>query len=159
MISPSSWRGPDERFRRAAVIYFVYGVVYWVVALYLQMRVFTVAPRLLIWFVIGAAIAVGVPWLLWRPRAWFERWVLSRRDFARIVAVLVSARVVTICWLAWQGPEALRMPRFGGGIPPTRTAALLMALVAAVAAVALARAAWHAPEPEPTGVARAHSLR
>jgi hypothetical protein len=134
--------GPDDRFRRAAVTYFVYGVVYWVVALYLQLRVFAVAPRLMIWFVAGAAIAVGVPWLLWRRRPWFERWILSRRDFARLVTALVTVRVLTICWLAWQGPEALRMPRFGGGIPPSRAAALLMALVAAIAAVALARAAW-----------------
>jgi hypothetical protein len=147
MIPEVAPPGPDERFRRAAVTYLVYGVVYWVVALYLQMRVFAVAPSLMIWFVIGAAIAVGVPWILWRRRPWFERWVLCRRDFARLFAALVTVRVVTICWLAWQGPEALRMPRFGGGIPPSRAAALLMALIAAIAAVALARAAWRDSRP------------
>jgi hypothetical protein len=142
MIPESAPAGLEDRFRRAAATYLVYGVIYWTVALYLQTRVFAVAPRLTIWFAIGAAIAVGVPWLLWRRRRWFERWILCRRDLARIVAVLVAVRVVTICWLVWKGPEALRMPRFGGGIPPGRAAALLMALVAAVAAVALARAGW-----------------
>lgn len=132
----------DDRFRHAALTYLAYGIVYWAVAFYLEVRVFAVAPRLLVWFAVGAAIAVGVPWLLWRRRAWFERWILSRRDFARIVAVLVAVRVIAIARLAMQGPDALRMPRFGGGIPPSRAGAWLMALVAAIAAAALARAAW-----------------
>lgn len=142
MIPESPPRTADDLYRRAAVVYLAYGIVYWVVALWLELRVFAAAPRLLGWFVVGAAIAVGVPWLLWRRRPWFERWVLSRRDFARIMALLVLVRVLTIARLAAEGPEALRMPRFGGGVPPTRATAWLMALVAAVAAVALARAAW-----------------
>ena len=145
MIPESRSLPVDDRFRQAALTYLVYGLVYWAVAFYLELRVFAVAPRLLVWFVVGAAIAVGVPWLLWRPRAWFERWILSRRDFARLLALLVTVRALVIGWLALQGPEALRMPRFGGGIPPTRAGAWSMAIVAAVAAAALARAAW-APE-------------
>ena len=138
----------DGRFRQAAVTYLAYGIVYWLVALYLELRVFAVAPRLLVWFVIGAAIAVGVPWLLWRRRAWFERWILCRRDFARILALLVALRAFVIAHLATQGSPSLRMPRFGGGIPRSPAGAWLMALIAAVAAVALARAAW-AREPAP----------
>jgi hypothetical protein len=132
----------DSRFRAAAWTYFVYGVIYWVVALYLQLTVLSVRQGLLVWFAVGALIAIGVPWLLVRRRPGFERWVLSRRDFARIITVLVAVRAVTIAWLAWQGPEALRMPRFGGGIPSSQMGAWLMALVAAATAVVVGRAAW-----------------
>lgn len=132
----------EERFRQAAWTYLGYGVVYWCTALYLQLTVFPVRGPLLFWFAVGALIAVGVPWLLFRCRAWFERWVLSRRDFARILAVLVAIRAVFVGRLALLGPESMRMPAFGGGIPPSPAGAWLMAVVAAVTAVMLARAAW-----------------
>ncbi len=132
----------DARFRQAAWTYFGYGLVYLAVAVYLQLAVFGVAPRLLVWFVFGALITVGVPWLLARRRPGFERWVLSRRDFARVLAVLVAIRTVTVATLAVRGPGTMRMPTFGGGVPPTAAGAWLMAAVAGVTAVMLARAAW-----------------
>lgn len=137
----------DARFRQAAWTYFGYGVIYWVTALYLQLHVFRVRGSLLLWFAIGALIAVGVPGLLLRRRAWFERWILSRRDFARILAVLVGIRAVLVARIAIRGPESMPMPGMGGGVPTTTAGAWLMALVAAVTAVMLARAAW-APEAE-----------
>lgn len=132
----------EAKFRQAAGTYFVYGVIYWVTALYLQLHVFRVRGSLLLWFAIGALIAVGVPWLLARRRAWFERWVLSRRDFARILAVLVAVRAVLVARIAIRGPESMPMPGVGGGVPTTAAGAWAMAVVALVTAVMLARAGW-----------------
>ena len=132
----------EPRFRRAAWTYLGYGVVYWVTALWLQLTMLPARGPLLFWFGAGALIAVGVPWLLYRPRAWFERWVLSRRDFARILAVLVAVRAVLVARLALAGPESMRMPSLGGGVPPNTSGAWLMATIAAATAVMLARAAW-----------------
>jgi len=134
----------EAKFRQAAWTYFVYGVIYWVTALSLQLRVF-VARGSVFWFAIGALIAVGFPWLLARRRAWFERWVLSRRDFARIVAVLVAVRALLVARIAIKGAETLRMPGIGGGVPTDPAGAWVMTLVALATAVMLARAAW-APE-------------
>ena len=132
----------EERFRQAAWTYLGYGIVYWCTALYLQLTVFPVRGRPLFWFVAGALITVGVPPLLYRPRRWFERWALSRRDLTRILAVLVALRAVYIARLALLGPGSMRMPALGGGVPPSPAGAWLMALVAAVTAAMLARAAW-----------------
>src|SRR5205814_81793 len=90
-----------------------------------------------------APIAIGCPWVLAAPRAWFERWVLSRRDFARILAVLVALRAVLVARIALTGAESMRMPSFGGGVPTSGAGAWLMAAIAAATAVMLARAAWH----------------
>ena len=132
----------EAKFRQAAWTYLVYGVIYWVTALYLQLRVFVVRGSAMFWFAIGALIAVGFPWLLARRRAWFERWVLSRRDFARILAVLVAVRAVLVARIAIKGAETLRMPGVGGGVPTDPAGAWVMALVALATAVMLARAAW-----------------
>ena len=139
--------GREARFRQAAWTYLAYGVVYWVTALWLQLTVFPVRGRLLVWFGLGALIAVGVPWVLVRRRPWFERWILSRRDVTRILAVLVALRAVYVARLAVSGAESLRMPGLGGGVPPSPAGAVLMALVAAATAVMLIRAGWQR-EPE-----------
>ena len=132
----------EARFRHAAWTYLVYGAIYWVTALYLQLHVFTVRGPLLVWFGIGALIALGVPWLLIRRRRWFERWILSRRDFARILTTLVAVRAVAVAWLALTGPGGMRMPSLGGGVPTDAAGAWAMAIVAAVTAVMLAKAGW-----------------
>ena len=134
--------GAERKFRQAAWTYLGYGVVYWLVALYLQLTIFPIGGRMLVWFVVGAAIAVGVPWLLVRRRGGFERWILSRRDFTRLMAVLVAARTVAVVSIALHGPATMRMPSFGAGVPTTEAGAWLMALVAAATAVMLARAGW-----------------
>jgi hypothetical protein len=133
----------ERKFRQAAWTYLAYGVVYWVTALYLQLTVLPVRGPLLVWFGAGALIAIGCPWVLAAPRVWFERWVLSRRDFARILAVLVALRAVLVARIALTGGESMRMPSFGGGVPTSGAGAWLMAAIAAATAVMLARAAWH----------------
>ncbi len=132
----------DRRFRQAAGTYAVYGVIYWVTALYLQLTVFPARGPLVLWFGLGALLAVGVPWLLWTRRAWFERWILSRRDLTRILAVLVALRALAVARLALGGAGSMRMPSMGGGVPPNAVGAWVMALVALATAVMLARAAW-----------------
>jgi len=140
--------GGDDRFSQAAVTYLAYGFVYLGVALYLQLRVFAVHGRALAWFGIGAVLALGVPWLLVRRRRWFERWVLSRRDFARILTLLVVLRTLAVGWIAWRGPGP-RMALFGGGVPPSAAGAWVMAAIAGVTAAMLARAAWSPEESGP----------
>jgi hypothetical protein len=132
----------EARFRQAAWTYFGYGIVYWFTALYLQLTVFPVRGRPLFWFGAGALIAAGIPWLLFREHRWFERWVLSRRDLTRILAVLVAIRAGFVAHLALVGAESMRMPAFGGGVPPSPAGAWLMALVALVTTLMLARAGW-----------------
>ena len=56
------------------------------------------------WFVVGALFVVVFPWLLVRERGWFDRWVLSRRDFARVLTLLVALRAIEVARIA-------RMPR------------------------------------------------
>jgi hypothetical protein len=56
--------------------------------------------------------------------------------------VLVALRALFVARLALLGPESLRMPSFGGGVPPSALGAWLMALLAAATAAMLARAAW-----------------
>ena len=90
----------------------------------------------------GAVLTVGVPWLLARPRPWFERWVLSRRDLVRLLALLVFVRTIAIVRIAVQGADPTRMPGFGAGVPTSTAGAWLMALIALATAVMLARAAW-----------------
>ena len=131
----------EEKFGQAAWAYFVYGVLYWATALYQRLSGSEVRGSW-VWFVVGGVVAVGFPWLLARPRPWFERWVLSRRDFARILAVLVLIRAILVGWIALRGPEGMRMPSMGGGVPTSGAGMWLMALVALVTAAVLARAAW-----------------
>jgi hypothetical protein len=132
----------DDRYRLAAWTYFTYGIVYEAVALYIQLYVFPLRGSLLVWFGVGALLIAGVPWLLARRRAWFERWVLSRRDFARILAVLLLVRFLVIARIALHGPEGSRMPSFGSALPSSPLGASVMALVALVTCVMVARAAW-----------------
>ena len=81
-----------ERYRQAAWAYVVYGVVYWLGGLALAQS--GLGPRGMerggaAWFVVGALFVVVFPWILMAERGWFTRWILSRRDFARILTLLV----------------------------------------------------------------------
>jgi hypothetical protein len=136
----------DSRFRHAAGTYLVYGVIYWVTALYLQLTIGPARGPLVPWFGLGALLAVGIPWLLWTRRPWFERWILSRRDLTRILAVLVALRALAVARITLGGAESMRMPSMGGGVPPSPAGAWVMALIALATAVMLARAAWAGEE-------------
>lgn len=133
----------EVKFRQAAGTYAAYGVLYWLGGLALAAS--GLGPRGmerggLAWFVVGALFVLVIPWLLWQPRAWFDRWVLSRRDFARVLTLLVVLRAVEVARLAL-GPRAETVAVLGAAVP-FRAGAWAFVLVTVVAAVALGRAAW-----------------
>src|SRR5574342_398278 len=133
----------EERYRQAAWTYVAYGVVYWLGGLALAQS--GLGPRGMerggtAWFVVGALFVVVFPWLLARERGWFDRWILSRRDFARVLTVLVALRAIEVARIA-------RMPRVAivsvlGFAVPTALGAWVFCLLTVLTAVMLARAAW-----------------
>ena len=84
----------DARYRQAAWTYVAYGVVYWLGGLALAQS--GLGPRGMerggaAWFVVGALFVIVIfPWLLVEERGWLDRWLLSRRDFARLLTLLVA---------------------------------------------------------------------
>ena len=133
----------EEKFRQAAWTYLGYGIVYWLGGLVLFQA--GLGPRGMTrggaaWFIVGALFIVVIPWLLCRERAWFDRFVLSRRDFARVVALLVVVRTIEVGRLAW-APRTDVVP-VGGVAVPMALGAWAFVLVTIVTALMLARAAW-----------------
>jgi len=108
---------PGDRFRDASRAYLVYGIVYWIGGAYLALQGVGVRGSMstsgLTWIVLGLAFVIAIPYLLRRPRPWFERWVLSRRDFARILTVLMGVR-------AWHVLRSRRDGRSGGSVSRLR---------------------------------------
>jgi hypothetical protein len=94
----------------------------------------------LAWFIVGALFVVVFPWLLARERAWVSRWVLSRRDFARILTALVALRAVEVARIA-AAPRTATVSVLGLAVPMS-AGAWAFALLTALTAVMLARAAW-----------------
>jgi hypothetical protein len=133
----------DARYRQAAWTYVAYGVVYWFGGLVLARS--GLGPRGMerggaAWFVVGALFVVVFPWLLIAERGWFARWVLSRRDFARVLTLLVAARAIEMMRLA-RMPRAELVPVLGFAVP-TALGAWVFSALAVVTAIMLARAAW-----------------
>jgi hypothetical protein len=139
----------DARFHLAARIYLFYAIVYWVGGLYLLSQGVGVmggseAPRartLAFWAVAGLVPLLLVPYLLAARRRWFERWLLSRRDFARVIAVLLAFRAWKVAGVVVREGGATVAAPWGGTVTFQIGAALfLVVTVAALAAVT--RAAW-----------------
>ena len=136
----------EARYRQAAWAYVAYGIVYWLGGLALAQS--GLGPRGMerggaAWFVVGALFVIVFPWLLVRPRGWFDRWVLSRRDFARILTLLVALRAIEVARIA-RTPRAETVPVLGVQVPMALGAWAFCALTAVTAAM-LARAAWSRP--------------
>jgi hypothetical protein len=137
----------EARYRQAAWTYVSYGVVYWLGGLALATA--GLGPRGMerggmAWFVVGALFVVVFPWLLLRERRWFDRWVLSRRDFARVLTVLVAIRAIEVARIAWM-PRADTVPLFGVDVS-MRVGGWVFCLLTVLTAVMLARAGWsHEP--------------
>jgi len=133
----------EARFRQAAWTYLGYGLVYWLGGLVLIQA--GVGPSGmtrggLAWFIVGALFVVVFPWLLARDRGWFDRWILSRRDFARILTVLVALRALEVGRIAW-APK-VEIVSVGGYAIPMRVGAAAFFVMTVAAVVVLARAAW-----------------
>jgi hypothetical protein len=135
----------SRRFCRAAHAYFIYGVVYWLGGVYLALHGVGVRGAAfsegIAWIAIGLVLVFGVPYLLRRPRAWFERWVLSRRDFARIIALFMALRALAVLRVVLR-PEAASVTAPWGGQISYRLGAAVFFAVTLAALVFVARAAW-----------------
>jgi hypothetical protein len=92
------------------------------------------------WFIVGALFVIVFPWLLLRERRWFDCWILSRRDFARVLAVLVALRAIEVARIARE-PRAETVPVLGLDVS-MRAGAWIFCLLTVLTAVMLARAAW-----------------
>jgi hypothetical protein len=152
-----------DRFRDAARAYLIYGIVYWIGGVYLAwhgvgVRGGRVAQAGVLWIVLGLVLVLLIPYLLVRRRAWFERWILSRRDFARIVTLLMAVRALEVLRVALR-PDSATVPAPWGGVISFGAGAWVFFVVTVVALGIVARAAWdrHAevapaasyPAPEP----------
>ena len=135
--------GEETRYRQAAWTYVAYGIIYWLGGLALAQS--GLGPRGMerggaAWFIVGALFVAVLPWLLVRPRGWFDRWVLSRRDFARILTLLVAVRAIEVARIA-RAPRAETLPVLGLDVS-MRAGAWAFCLLTVVTAGMLARAAW-----------------
>jgi hypothetical protein len=136
---------PDDRFRDAARAYLVYGIVYWIGGVYLALHGVGVrgamAPAGVSWIVLGLVFVIAIPYLLRRPRAWFERWVLGRRDFARILTLLMAVRAWHVLRVVLR-PETASVEAPWDGEITFRAGAAVFFVVTLVALLFVAVAAW-----------------
>jgi hypothetical protein len=136
---------PGDRFRDAARAYLVYGIVYWVGGVWLAFQGVGVrgelAGRGMMWIVLGLVFVVGIPYLLRRPRSWFERWILGRRDLARILTLFMVVRAWAVLRVVLR-PETATVAAPWGGEITFRAGAAVFFIVTIVAALFIAVAAW-----------------
>jgi hypothetical protein len=126
----------------AAGAYLAYGVVYWLGGAWLWLHdVGRGSPASLVWIAVGASFVVVVPLVLIRRRAWFERWILSRRDFARVLALLLVLRVLAVLRIVLRSETAVVAAPWGG-LVSYRAGGTVFLLVTLIALVLVARAAW-----------------
>jgi hypothetical protein len=135
-----------DRFRLAARAYLVYGVIYWLGGFYLALQGVGVRGDRMMqpgvaWIILGLVLVVAIPYLLARRRAWFERWILSRRDFARVLAAFMAVRAWHVLKVALR-PETASVPAPWGGEITFRLGAIVFMVVTVAALLAIARAAW-----------------
>jgi hypothetical protein len=149
-VTPTA--GRPDRYRTAARAYFTYGIVYWVGGAYLAFHgVGTRAGESVVWrgvlFVaIGLVPLFLIPYLLRRRRAWFERWILSRRDFARILALFMGYRAFEVARVALRSDTAA-VPAPWGGVITFQAGALVFFVVTVAAILCIALAAWGEDRP------------
>ena len=136
---------PGDRYRDAARAYLAYGIVYWIGGAWLVLQGIgvrgTMAAPGVTWIVLGLVFVVAIPYLLRRPRPWFERWVLSRRDFARVLTVLMAVRAWHVLRVVLR-PETATVAAPWGGEVTFRAGAAVFFLVTVVALLFVAVAAW-----------------
>ena len=147
MIPERTGSGSAGRFRDAARAYLVYGVVYWVGAAYAAYHGIGVRAegridwRGMLWVILGLVFVIAIPYLLRRRRPWFERWILSRRDFARIISLSMAWRAVEVGTRALR-PQSASVPAPWGGEVSFRLAYTVFFVVTVAALFFVARAAW-----------------
>ena len=144
----------DDRFRAAARAYFAYGLVYAVGGIWLVLQGVGIpgyvagsrrAGYIAFWIVVSVTMLLLLPFLLRRRRAWFERWILSRRDFARLLSLFMAWRAWEVLRRAIRSDGASVATPWGGTVS-FQAGAVVFFLVTVVALVFVARAAWTKPE-------------
>ena len=139
----------EARYQTAARGYFAYGICYYVGGLYLLWRGVGVmgamegrrGSTLAFWALAGLVPLLGVPYLLSERRRWFERWVFTRRDFARVVALFLAFRAWKVAQVALHDHGAA-VPAPWGGTITFQIGAALFLIVTIGALAAVLRAAW-----------------
>jgi hypothetical protein len=135
-----------DPFRLAARAYLVYGVIYWLGGLYLATQGVGVRGDRMMqpgvaWILLGLVLVGAIPYLLAQRRAWFERWILSRRDFARVLAAFMAVRVWHVLRVALR-PDTASVAAPWGGEVTFRAGAIVFLIVTVAALVLVGRAAW-----------------
>ena len=125
----------QEKFRQAALSYFVYGCLYLVGAIYIAgvgLAGRAMSARFgVIWFGVGAVLVILFPWLISRGYVWFTR----------LLVVLVVFRAVGVARVMIKPTIAL-VPLPGGIEIPMSAAAFVFLLVTLGTGYMVARAAW-----------------
>ena len=135
-----------DRFRLAARAYLVYGVVYWLGGFYLATQGVGVRGGRMMqagvaWIVLGLILVVFIPYLLAQRRAWFERWILSRRDFARVLTAFMAVRAWHVLKVTLR-PETASVAAPWGGEVTFRVGAIVFLIVTVAALLVIGRGAW-----------------
>ncbi len=135
-----------DRFHLASRAYLVYGVVYWLGGVYLATQGVGVRGGRMMqagvaWIVMGLVLVAAIPYLLAQRHAWFERWILSRRDFARVLAAFMAFRAWHVLRVALRPDTATIAAPWGGEIT-FRGGAIVFFIVTVAALLLIARAAW-----------------
>jgi hypothetical protein len=84
-----------------------------------------------LWYLIGATIAFGFPYVIWKRFKWMTR----------VLAVLVLVRVIGLARIAARA-ESDRVPLPWGGEIVTWHGAVIFMLVALLTCILLTRAGW-----------------
>ena len=119
-----------RKYNEAAVGYLVYGLIYLAGAIYLG-RIGKGPDASIVWYLVGAAIAFGFPYLIWKRFKWVTR----------VLAVLVAVRVIGLVRIAARA-ESDAIPLPWGGEIATSLGAIVFMLIAVVTCILLARAGW-----------------
>jgi hypothetical protein len=120
-----------RKYNQAAIGYLAYGLIYLAGAVHLGRIGKGPSDGSMGWYLIGAAIAFGFPYLIWKRFKWFTR----------ALAVLVLVRVIGLVRIAAQA-ESDSVPLPWGGEIVTWQGAVAFMLVAALTSILLARAGW-----------------
>jgi hypothetical protein len=119
-----------RKYNQAAIGYFVYGLIYLAGAIYLG-RIGRGPGGTAWWYLIGAAMAFGFPYFIWKRFKWVTR----------VLAVLLLGRVIGLVRIAARS-ESDPVPLPWGGEIATSHGALVFMLIAVLTCLLLARAGW-----------------
>ena len=119
-----------RKYNQAAIGYLIYGVIYLTGAIYLG-RIGKGPGGTVWWYVIGAAMALGFPCLIWKRFKWVTR----------ILAVLVLVRVIGLVRIAVRA-DTEPVPLPWRGEIATSHGAIVFMLIAVTTCMLLARAGW-----------------